>query len=281
MRKSHRDQCRKGRILIGLEPVREAIRLTILTGHIKNIEKPNSLLLIAKPESGKTRILKQFFNTKGVVTLSNATAYGIERDVLPRIDAGEIRHIIFLDLTAPLACKQSTVKAFFSFCNALMEEGFGSASSYVIRRIDAKPVTCGIIAAITGKELRDHRHNWGGLGVRTRFVPLSYRLSDETRKNVFESILRLGYMNDDQVELNIPKQDEEISLSRKYAQAILPSTERIAKSEDAVGFRLQKQLQALMMASALEDGRRRVASRDVDRVLHLMPWINFQENLMD
>jgi hypothetical protein len=215
------------------------------------------------------------------VALSNATAYGIERDILPRIEAGKIRHIIFPDLMAPLANKQCTVKAFFSFCNALMEEGFGSASSYVIRRIDAKPVTCGIIAAITGKAFHDHRHNWEGLGLRTRFVPLSYRLSDETRDKVFESILRLGYMNDDHVELNIPKQHEEIFLPRKYAQAILPSTEKLARSEDAVGFRVQKQLQGLAMASALEDGRRRVTSRDVDRVLRLMPWVNFEENLMD
>jgi len=51
----------------------------------------------------------------------------------------------------------------------------------------------------------------------------------------------------------------------------------IAKAQDTYGFRLQKQFQALLQASALDHNRKSVNKSDVDRVLHLMNWVNFDE----
>ena len=79
------------------------------------------------------------------------------------------------------------------------------------------------------------------------------------------------------IKLGIPKQDKEIKLSKKFARSILPSTAMIAKAQDTYGFRLQKQFQALLQASALDHNRKSVNKSDVDRVLHLMNWINFDE----
>lgn len=265
--------------MIELETLTVMIMLTLYTAYLKNVQKPNSLLIIAKPESGKTEALKKFIPNKNVAYLSDVTAFGIERDYLPKIETGEIRHIIIPDLLKPLSRKESTVKTFITCMNALIEEGVSSVSTYATRRTSEKQVKCGIITAITGDELRDQRHNWGRIGFLSRIVPFSYSYGMQTVRKVFDSILGLDYLAEYNIELKrIPKQDREIRLPRKYAQAILPSTTTIAQAQETYGFRLQKQFQALMQASALERGRKAVNSVDVDRVLHLMNWVNFDEN---
>ena len=223
--------------------------------------------------------MKKFIVNKNVAYLTDVTAFGIERDYLPKIEAGEIRHIIIPDLLKPLSRKESTVKTFVTMMNQLIEEGISSASTYAMRRTSERHVKCGLISAITGQELRDQRHSWGRIGFLSRIVPFSYSYGMETVKKVFDYILGLDYLKEYDIELKrIPKQDKEIKLPRKYAQAILPSTATIAKAERTYGFRLQKQFQALLQASALDKGRRSVNSRDVQRILHLMNWVNFDEN---
>lgn len=264
-----------------LEPLVLMITLTLYTAYIKNLSKPNSLLIIARPESGKTEVLKKFIANKNVAYLSDVTAFGIERDYLSKIEAGEIRHIIIPDLLKPLSRKESTVKTFITMMNALIEEGVASVSTYATRRSSEKHVKCGIITAITGGELRDQRHNWGRIGFLSRIVPFSYSYGMETVKKVFDSILGLDYLKERDVELKrIPKDDKQITLPRKYAQAILPSTTAIAQAQETYGFRLQKQFQALLQASALGKGRQTVTSCDVDRILPLMDWVNFDEKPM-
>ena len=154
-----------------LDPLVDMVTLTLYTAYIKNVPKPNSLLIIAKPESGKTEILKKFIPNKNVTYLSDITAFGIERDYLSKIESGEIRHIIIPDLLKPLSRKESTVKTFITMMNALIEEGIASASTYAMRRTSEKHVKCGIITAITGEELSDQRHNWGRIGFLSRIVP--------------------------------------------------------------------------------------------------------------
>jgi hypothetical protein len=272
---------RRGRVpsLRDLEPLLDIIRLTLYTAYITTVPKPNSLLVIARPESGKTEVLKKFIPNKNIVYLSDATAYGIERDYLRKIESGEIRHIIIPDLLKPLSRKESTVKTFITLMNALIEEGLASASTYAVQRIGVSShVRCGVITAITSAELRDQRHSWGRLGFLSRIVPFSYSYGMVTVKKVFDYILGLDYLKEYDIELKrIPRQDRKIRLPQRYALEILPSTTTIAQAEQTYGFRLQKQFQALLQASALDKGRSTVNQSDVDRVLRLMNWVNFDE----
>ncbi len=262
-----------------LEPLADFVALTLYTGYIENVPKPNSLLVIARPESGKTELLKKFIVNKNVAYVSDITAFGLERDYLPKIEAGEIRHIIIPDLLKPLSRKESTVNTLITSLNALVEEGLASTSTYATRRIAETHVKCGIVSAITGEELSDQRHHWSRLGFLSRVIPFSYSYGIQSVKKVFDYVLGLDYLKEHDVELkHVPRQDKKIRLPRKYAQAILPATTVIAKAQNTYGFRLQKQFQALLQASALEKGRNVVNSRDVDRILHLMNWVNFDEN---
>jgi hypothetical protein len=267
------------RLLRDLENLADIITLTLYTAYIKNVEKPNSLLIIARPESGKTEMMKKFIVNKNIAYLSDATAFGIERDYLPKIESGEVRHIMIPDLLKPLSRKESTVKTFITFLNGLIEEGIASTSTYASSRSSEKHVKCGIVTAITSDDLRDQRHHWGRMGFLSRIVPFSYSYSIESVKKVFDYILGLDYLEELDIELRrIPKQDRTITLPKRHAQSILPSTAVIAEANHTYGFRLQKQFQALLQASALEKGRASVNCGDVERVLHLMNWVNFNEN---
>jgi len=258
-----------------LQPLVDMITLTLYTAYLKD-SKANSLLIIAKPESGKTEVMKKFIANKNVAYISDATAFGIERDYIPKIETGEIRHIIIPDLLKPLSRKESTVKTFITMMNALIEEGIASVATYASHRVSDKHVKCGIITAITDQELRDQRHSWGRVGFLSRVIPFSYSYSIESVKKIFEYIVGLDYLEEQDIELkHIPKDDRKIKLPRRFAQAILPSTTTIAQASHAYGFRLQKQFQTLLQASALERGRSSVNSKDVDRILHLMNWVNF------
>jgi hypothetical protein len=258
------------------------IRLTIYSAYVSNVEKPNSLLLIARPECGKSELLKRFMGNRNLAFLSDATFFGIERDYLHLIEAKEVRFLVFLDLLMPFAHKPTTVRTFISNMNGLIEEGRASSSSYVTHRVGIdKPVKCGLIAAITGDALGDQRHQWGRVGFLSRVIPFSYSYGAKTVKNVFDSIIGLDYMHDQNVTLNLPRSDTAIHLPMKHAKELLVSTTTIAKAQHTYGFRMQKQFQNLLMASALEQGRARVNSYDVRRIRYLMNWVNFDESPLD
>jgi len=76
-------------------------------------EKPLSLLIVAKPESGKTLVLKKYRENKGIVYLTDCTAYGLTRDILPKVISGEIRHILIADLITPLSKSAKTIASCF------------------------------------------------------------------------------------------------------------------------------------------------------------------------
>ena len=241
-----------------LGPLIDIINLTLLTAYVKNVPKPNSLIIIAKPESGKTEVMKKFKICKNVAYLSDVTGFGIQRDFLARIESGEVRHIMIPDLLKPLSRKETTVNSFITTMNSLIEEGVAAMSTYATPGPVSfkKPVKCGLITAITTDEFKDNRHNWKKKGFLSRTIPFSYRYGMTTITKVFESILDLDYMKEQEIKLNIPKQDTEIKLPEKFARNILPSTATIAKAQDTYGFRLQKQFQALLQASALDHKRR-------------------------
>jgi hypothetical protein len=167
-----------------------------------------------------------------------------------------VRHILIPDLLKPLSRKESTVKTFVTLLNALVEEGVASVSTYATRRTSEKHVKCGIITAITDTELKNQRHNWGRLGFLSRIVPFSYSYGMQTVRTVFNSILGL-YLDESSIELKIAGKDKDIKLPKRYAQEILPSATAIAQAQQTYGFRLQKQFQVLLQASALEKGPER------------------------
>jgi hypothetical protein len=66
--------------LICVEPLKKLIECALISPYIKN-EKPISLLIVAKAESGKTSTMKLYGQNKGIVYVTDCTAYGLTRDI--------------------------------------------------------------------------------------------------------------------------------------------------------------------------------------------------------
>ena len=79
--------------MIKVERMQKLIELALFSAYVEG-EKPVSLLITAPVEAGKTEALMQFASNKGVLVLTDATAYGIMRDYGQNIISRQIRHLV-------------------------------------------------------------------------------------------------------------------------------------------------------------------------------------------
>lgn len=263
--------------MIKVEEIRAIVRKAIFSGYLKD-EKPLSLLIAALPESGKTTVLEGFYRTDGILLVSDATAYGIikETDDLKEIEKGEIRHIIIPDLVAPLSKRPETVKSFIAFMNALIEEGVVNINTYAVKISKRKvPARCGLITAITPEYLNDQRHRWLKMGFLSRMLPISYSYSQSSVHDIFQYIMREEHLQQELEELDLPIRNAEVKLDENYARQIFPFVKAsVMKAEGLYGFRLQRQVQTLLKASALEEGRTKVTKKDIRTVIGVLDYVN-------
>ena len=66
--------------LIKIEKLKNIIEFVLLSPYLKD-EKPLSLLIVTKAESGKSSVIKSYRETKGFVYVIDCTAFGIIRDI--------------------------------------------------------------------------------------------------------------------------------------------------------------------------------------------------------
>lgn len=92
-----------------LGELEKLIVVTLFTGYVEG-ERPVNLLVIANPESGKTDLVKKAKRVRGVLYLTDATAWGIIDKHWKDIEARKVRHIIVPDLTIPLGKQTETKK---------------------------------------------------------------------------------------------------------------------------------------------------------------------------
>lgn len=266
--------------MIGTEKLELIVELTLWSGCLQN-ERPLSLLIIAKPESGKSQlVLKYKENSPGVITITDCTAWGIQKNFLNEMKDRQIHHIIIPDLITPLSRQPATVSTFIAFFNNLIEEGVVEVHTFA-QDFKVEGLNVGIISTITPLVLNDSRHKWTRIGFLSRMLPVTFKYSQETAQNILHSITRREYHKDGPKVLNLPQEKQEVDLTQKIANKMLPLTskfnESLNKAERLYGFRHQKQLQVLLQAHAVMHGRNRVTLEDVDAVKSIVSLIGTEE----
>ena len=262
--------------MIKMELLEKLLRLTLYTGWIKG-EKPVSLLIIGKVESGKTEFVGKFRYNKGIVYISDATVHGMLKVITPLLDMNKpLKHIIIPDILNPLSRCQTSARTFIQFFSSLIEEGICKIQTAYIQL--EKPVRCGLITTITKDKFMDSRTRWTSIGFVSRLLPVSFQYSNKTVKEILESIYSRDYRNEEVVNINLPENEVEIELSEEMAKKVKPIVDKLLEVEKAYGFRHQKQLQTLLMASALMNGRNKVNEEDVDNILDIGRIINLSYN---
>lgn len=266
--------------MLKLEQIEEIIKLAIFSAYIKDEEQPISLLLCCEPEAGKTKEIQRARLISGIIMPTDLTAYGILSQYAEDIMERKIRHILIPDLITPLSKRWDTSASLISFFSSLIEEGVVEVRTFAMSKKFKHPVKCGLIACITPEALEDKRHRWADMGFMSRMLPVSWNYSKVTQRSIMDYITGRSYRQEKDLGLKLPDKDIEIKMDSTFAQELIPFSFIFAEANKTYGFRYQKHLQRLMMASALSEGRIEVNKTDCDKVKSLIQFLNLSQTVL-
>jgi len=280
--------------MINTELIERLIELSLISGYVKDGEAPLSLILISYPETAKTRMILKF-NAKHSIEASDLSAKPISTVIIPLLDKDEIHHIIIPDMVKVLAHRPSTVDATIGFLNNLMEEGikknlfFGQMFEFKERK------KCGIITALTFDYFYKMFKKWREIGFTSRFLPVSFKYSEDTVLEINSSILDDKIFDDIRNVKKIKK--KKVEIPREIGSRIMLLASDIAKeqSKETVvvgvqggktkripvqiyGFRLHRQMRKLASSIALSNGRTIVNWNDMTELEYLKDFIRLPRN---
>jgi len=261
--------------LVELDALDTVLRATLYSGYVKNA-KALSLLIVAKPESAKSSLLKKYRKNKGIVYITDCTAYGLTHEILPQIATGEVKHILIPDLVLPLSKSVRTRMSLIAFLNSLIEEGIAKMTSYVTSW--DKEVNCGLVTAVTDEALKDGRHEWAKMGFLSRMLLFSYSYPIPTVYKIFKSLMDEEPERGEVVVLRFPRRPKNVTLPRHIAQQLQPISTKIGESMKVYGFRFFVNSKTFLKSLALMDGRTTVKAKDLNEFLRLSNYFNVNFN---
>ena len=220
--------------------------------------------------------MKKFDQNPGVEYLNDVTAFGIMRRYKEDIEMGRLRHLMFPDLCTPLARQSYTVNTLIAFLNGLTEEGITAIETYAqpgLRLRMGAHRAVGIITGITKTEMYNRRSHFLKVGFLSRMLPVSYTYRTATKHKIQDSIAIRQYHHDSKIMLDFPFNPWKINLPEALAREFIRGVNDLPDEEKLFGFRKQKQLQTLMMGSALSERREEVQQKDLDLIIDLADFI--------
>jgi len=260
--------------LIRVEPLKKIIECALISPYVKN-EKPLSLLIVAKAESGKTSVMKLYRQNKGVVYITDCTAYGISRDILPKIVSGDIKTIMIPDLLTPLSKSFKTRQSFVAFLNNLIEEGIVKMTSYAM--IWDRDVKANVITAVTDQALKDGRHEWAKMGFLSRFILFSYSYNISTIVEILNRYSKHG-LDLSNVKPRMPKKEIDVELPQKIADKLNPVAMKIGEQFHLYGIRAKINFRCLLKCLAFRNKKKTVTEEELEEFLELADYMNFSFN---
>jgi hypothetical protein len=276
--------------LLDIDPLKKIIKLTLQTGYLKGTKTPVNLLLIAKPESGKTAAMN-LFKIKGTYTTNNITQAIIVSKIFPMIENQGLKHLIIPDILNAIQKDKTTRLGFLNLIKSLIEEGITSLDTYNIRtnKVYDPPIKCGLITAITADNFKGYydprrqqfrggaKEIWKSTGLLSRFVPFSYQYELTKICKIFDFIQKeeeRGEAGKEKIHRTMVDVKGNAGLFEKLQAASL----QLGAEMGGYGFRLQRSLQCLAKASAVLNSRVEITQEDIDAVLHLANWMNYRYN---
>lgn len=264
------------------EVLRKFIALAIASAYVKD-EKSVSVLILAKPESGKTFMMSKFAVNNGVVFASDLTYSGLI-DLLDRIRNGTIKTILIPDMLKIVGRKQSTVVNLITFLNELIEEGVKTLMTYGHSISFDSFVRCNIVSAITSADFFTTKFELGRTGFLSRVVPFSYAYSYEDVQEIFSEIMEgNSFVEYEYLKIKPRGIELPLELAKRIKENITEkAVERINRviGLDLYGFRLQRNLQVLAKANALLRKDKVVTEEDVAELERMSEWFNYDFNIL-
>jgi len=279
-------------MLIEIESLIDIIKLTLQTAYVKHLDTPVNLLIIAKPESGKTKAMEYVaFKIKGTYITNNLTQSVVVSKILPMIEFHGLKHLVIPDILNAIQKDKRTQQGFVNMIKTLIEEGITSLDTFHMRthKVYDPPIKCGLITAITTDSYYGHynektqrteggvKHYWKRIGLASRFVPFSYEYEIAKIVKIFKLIDNEEYHKPMKTQTIIRKMTEVKGNPRLFEQLTMLSVE-VGRHVGGYGIRAKKSLQALCKANVLLNHRTKVTQEDIDKILKLGNWINYKFN---
>jgi hypothetical protein len=282
--------------LFKTESVEKLVRYALLTGAIKREISPLSIMLIAPPEHNKTSILKCFENSKNIAYSTDLSPKPLV-EFLKKAADEKYYHLIIPDFIKVVAHNKVTAFSTITTLNAAIEEGIQNSLYYGQEIHLRKNVQVGLITSITPDLYKQQFKQWSDIGFLTRFIPVSYMYSNETRFNIMKMIEGCGGETLDEKLQKLKRTGQkDISIGSDVSSGIALYVEqlveklnryevmtyvgqnRIKLKMNIQGFRLHKQIRLLAKAIAFDHGLDEVNYECLAELKNLIEYINVPSN---
>jgi hypothetical protein len=257
------------------DKLRGILELIIQTGYITD-EAPASVLLIAPPASGKSRVLGSLRSlpfVKYVDLISPKLLINFAEQVAEK----KYRFLAMDDFTAQDGLSKPKIVQLTSILKKGMEEGLTESDYFgmTTRRFDI-PVQFGVIASITKGSYEEWSYYWHRSGFLSRFLPFSFQLSQSTLDTILKDIVGskntsvVGFTKSDFFRVS-----RNIKFDESLAKQLIWPAQAMQVSLQTYPMRPLKILMKLCRASARLNDRESVIQSDVDYVLTFVPHVNY------
>lgn len=244
--------------MIGTSLIEELVQTVVLSHRIKHGQHL-SLLLMARPESGKTTIARAA-NAKHVCPVAVMSGRSIVKEIH---DHPETEFLLFNDLTCIRAMSQSAVLLLINLLNQITQNEHGKIG-FAGKETEEIDRQIGIIACLPFSTFRDQRTKWNELGFVSRMLPFCYAYDVELVAEIKTSMKAYDTAKTRTHKiLKTPRRDCAIEMSKKFRDTVQAISDAKAIELKQIGLRLLQSYLCLVRAHALWDNRRAVNAADI------------------
>lgn len=237
----------------------------ILTVGRENSEarpRPQSIVLVGPPGSGKTEMLMRFRGNRPMEFRSDLTVRGLWR-ILLYADKGRVTHVVLPEFNKTFQRKLSTAMNCMGTLTEAMDEGVWDAEVGP-QRWAFNGARVGILGGMTGRTLNKRRAMLYEMGFLDRCAMLPWALPDEQRRDILRRIAHGDKADVARVVLPIPGKPVHVKMPVAVGDALAKYTWDQWPDE---ALRMMNRFRALVMAAAMLDGRESCRPVDIERAV--------------
>ncbi len=266
-------------MLIDIQPVVDIIALSLQSAFLSE-SNGVSLLILGKPETAKTSAIFSFSNLDFVSYYDEITPKRMIDEFLSLVRLRQKRTLLIPDLINCIEKQASTRDTLLALIKSGIDDtGIKNISTYH-KQIDVLKQVQGLkfnlITALTTNSFANIKRYMKNTGLLSRFVPFSYQYPISLVKKIFEYIEAGsvdGYVTIPEI-VKTETSIDDTPLFKEFEVVAL----KMASDADGYGFRALHALKRLAKANALLNGRKEVEKEDINKVIYLSKWFNFNFN---
>ena len=256
------------------EPILLIENLIVQTAFLKSCPKPISFLLIGQTGIGKTRLLSPLAKLKEVSYVNDITPKYLV-DFLGKVKSSEKKFLVIPDFTNCMSHGKSTKSTLVAILRSMTEEGVLDLSSYHLEFKSDKAVKAGLVTATTSSSFEAFHKAWKSTGFLSRLLPFSFSHCVSTTKGIMDAIDSRKADPIEDVKFAIVRKPKAVVCPEVLLRQLRVCEELLSKSTGSLPYRQQIQLNAITEALATLKGESTVTQEDIDTVVWLSKWINY------